>query len=297
MRLCGEAHVPMLVTTRSQRWTPGHRPTSVWLLPVLAVALAIAPLGAGGQELPRVTLPGAQVGDGGGGGLAGMTSLQPGIQRIERDGARLTTTDVDAEFDPGQKRKRMGSCVRAAQAWVEANPRDADLQVQKLMTQAQMAAPGQQDVSAELTAEQGTNQLVFGMIMACYHSIDKETVEQVHDGRKLVKAEEEKIFELSETPPRPSRKQYILLESVMKEEQIRMSQDMQVDPRDIGIVGRKLPGQAQAVYLLLVVALFGGLAAYAFPKVLRPAREVERNTKMARKLAKAEKMLDKKKLG
>lgn len=247
---------------------------------VAVVVLASALPGARGQETGVV--PSADALD-----VSDLMGLGGGAGGI-------ATTDVDAQLDPGERRKRMSSCVRGAQTWLEKHADEAETQVASLMTQAQAAGP-----AGEFTAEQATNQLVFSLTMTCYQKIDKEFVEQIHTGTKLSADAEKHIFELAAAPPRPTRKQFQLLESVMKEEQLRMAQE--VDPAmeagGIGIIGRGMSGRAQALYLLLVLALFGGLAAYAFPKVLNPPREKARTEKMVRKLAKAEMRLDKKKHG
>lgn len=269
---------------------------SVLRLAAIAMVLAGMLWHAGGQGIARVPRPDGRSGFdplGGADDLAGPSGAAD-VSDLVGFGAKVGTTDVDRSLDPGERRKRMRSCVHAAQSWLETRPDEAETAIAGLLAQAQ-ATPTQ--AGSDFSTEQAMNQLVFSMTMSCYQSIDVQAVEQVHAEQRLTKEQEDTIFKQSSSPPRPTRKQFRLLESVMKEEQQRRAQEVgpEAIPGEMNIIGSGMSPRAKAAYLLLVLTAFAGGAAYAFPKVLRGKPPRERTAKMQRKLQKVEMMLEKKK--
>jgi len=210
---------------------------------------------------------------------------------------QLHGSDVDQGVQAATLRKRMQACLQAARMRMEARPEETEAAVGALINQAAQATTGMAEMQ-EFSEEQATNQLLFSMILSCYHSIDSSSVDQIRAGGRLSADEDEAIFKQSASPPRPTRKQFRLLESVMNEQRVKeMSEVNPGDVSGVNILGRGMSARAKVFYVVVVSVVLVGAVLWAFHRVSRPRQVRERTTKAMRRVTKAELRLDKKKQG
>merc|ERR1711957_296397 len=112
----------------------------------------------------------------------------------------------------------------------------------------------------EMTEEQATSQVLFGLVIACYNDIDSDSVDHVSEGGHLQPVKQDAVFKQAVNPPRPTPQQYRLIEKVFQEEQVRRSEEMSsegTDPHgELGVPGfSRLPRRYKALYVLCVLCL------------------------------------------
>lgn len=195
--------------------------------------------------------------------------------------------NTDAKLDASGKRKRMRTCLSLVLEKIEAKPAETEEAVGTLMSQM---SPGSSAQNERMSEEQAMNQVVFNMVLTCYQNIDTSAVDVLASGSRLPAADEDAIFKQSAIPPRPTRKQYRLLEEVFQEHK---QQELQTMPTEdltggLGIPGQNMSGKAKAIYLLLVASALLGGGAWAIPQVLRERTGRQCTSKMMRKAMKAE---------
>merc|ERR1711862_447895 len=147
-----------------------------------------------------------------------------------------------------------------------------------------------------MTMEKAIDQVFFSRVITCYQKIDADTVVRLNTGKRLSKEESDALFE-SEVPPRPSRKQFQLLQSVMQEMQVKRMQELNDEmPGGIGIIGRSLTTSQKALYVLLIGVLLVAVLYWVSKRLFtaRAPRMRERTDKGMRKVMKAQMRLDKK---
>lgn len=211
-------------------------------------------------------------------------------------GRGMQTLDADRGLDSGAQRKRMRACLRAVRMRMGAKPEETEANIASLMSQA--ASSGRQ--SSEMSEDQIINQIVFSMVMSCYQRIDAASVGRVLKGDSLEEGTQEALFKQWAASLRPTKRQFLLLEFVMKEEQARLLREAGPEdmPGTVNIIGRGMSSWMKVTYLLVVFGVLSSAGYFAIRRVLRqihrPPRE--RTAKAMRKVMRAEAKLDKKKL-
>merc|ERR1712232_401563 len=177
----------------------------------------------------------------------------------------------------------MRACFDANQRWMTHRAAEVDTMVGGLRAQGD-----------RMTEDQATNYLVFSTVMSCYRGIRGELVDAVRGGAHLSKEDEDILFRPPATPPRPTRQQYELLESVIKEEQLRRAKE-QEGIRPVNFVGQGMSPMVQAMYASVVGVVVFGAGLWALLRIIRGARPIrERSEKATRRVARAEQRLKKK---
>jgi len=212
------------------------------------------------------------------GGLGGMKSI-----------------DADRGLDYGMRRKRMYACASASRAWVEDRGAQVEAAIGMFMAQSQSSVKVQGSTQA-LSEEEAVSSVMFSRIIACYQNIDNETVSQINSGVRLSKTQEEVLMKEPTAQVRPSRSQYNLLESVMKEIQAKHMEELGPEsmPGGVRILGQGMSPRVQLAYVVMVTLMFSGAMMWVWRRLIYNSRESQRTMKTVRKIAKAEKTLDKK---
>lgn len=167
-----------------------------------------------------------------------------------------------------------------------------------ILSQPQLPGQGAAPESQEVAEMQAESYLVYTMVSACHRSIDSESVAQIQAGKPLGKEQEERVFKMSTAPPRPTRQEYLLLESVMQEEQARIyAENADMPTLGLPLLGRRgMSRSMQAFYALSVCAALGAVGLWALRDMTRRRSEVprERTAKSTRRVAKATERLKRK---
>lgn len=210
---------------------------------------------------------------------------------IFEEGMQPKEMDADEGLDENEKELRMRACFRTATKRMEADPDMVETSI------SQMMAQGGQQSGGDMSEEQATNYVVFTMVMSCYSSIGTAQVDTIMSGARLPKTAEEDLFKPGASPPRPTRRQYALLETVVREERlVQSSEAVPFDPlTGMYTIGQTMTIRTKALYALAVIVVtFGGILLL-YRRILRfaaPAKEY--SSKSLRKLRSAERSLAKK---
>lgn len=222
-----------------------------------------------------------------------------GVAGMDKGGG-FAADDPDEGLDPGARRKRMRACLSASRAWMAARPDEVAEEVGRMVaamaSQALASGKSSGPMDEAMAEEQGNSQMLYSMLITCYYSIEGELAEAVYGGAPVPKESEEELFKNVASPPRPTRRQYRLIESVFKEERDKMMKEMDSGdmPGGMGVPGRNLTTSQKTFYVLAVLAaIFGGLL-WALRRSLREKPARERTAKAMRKVEKAELRLLKK---
>lgn len=191
--------------------------------------------------------------------------------------------DFDLGIPEEDRRKMMASCWQHTLNRVQLRGEELKAAVEQMV-----AARREQGLSSD----QAMNTLLFGWMMACYMNIDGDGVRKVtpSDTQSL----ENDIFgQRSDRPQQvnqASRRQWQLLESIIKEQQERAGSS---SSSPMGSAGPPAGGQGSFTYVLVVFAVLFGLGALVVLKLVRADQSVQAE-KEAKKAEKAEKKLSKK---
>lgn len=286
-------------------------------------------LGAGGQRFASVGGESASAGFGtlgsrvGGSGALGLSFENAGSDDISdllrgddtnmapvRATPVLPDPDVVEELDAGQRRQRMEVCRESAKSYMKENKGEVDAMIGQMLGAGQ-AVQGMPQQAASMSEEQAAGSVLFSMVISCYYTITQPTVTQLHSGTRPSLELQKELFGQVSTPPRPTRRQYTLLESLTKAEQQKRSEEEMLlmsggelaETGGMGIIGRHMSKESKTNYLgivgLTIVAillflwmrLVGG-RDLAYLKGDRPPRE--RTAKALKKVLKAEAQEEKK---
>lgn len=198
--------------------------------------------------------------------------------------------------------ERMRACFAVTRTHMEARSSEVDAAINGLMAQAsgQATAQGEKaSLNAEVGEEQASNFLVFNMALDCYRTADNESVAQHIAGGSMAADKVKAFFKAAQQEaPRPTKAQYILLEKVMNEEQMRVSAAAVEQPPAPNLSIRGLSAGTQVLYFL---AIAGGLVGGGYVlhrRIFKDHKGMrERTAKATRKVARAQVVLDKKKVG
>lgn len=126
--------------------------------------------------------------------------------------------DFDLAFDDHDRKLRMKSCFMLAFNKLRQDGNDEIKQMAREIKQMARAFMKLQD----MTEEQATHQIIVARVMNCYMYIQPEEQHMIQSGADLSTSSVKAIFgdsrQVAQKPSQASKRQWLLLDSVMKED-------------------------------------------------------------------------------